>query len=165
MQASTANSNYFTDRLIRARVTHSAETLDTNTICSKKAAKLKAAHSKQGCNAELARLYSNIGQQVRASLCHLFWLRVSAYLVQTSSQPVGVHSEVEGPSGGGQVIAATQAGSHCQQCLLELAQVHQLPCMQAQEGLVLRETLHQGGDLFQKGFSRLFWGGGLAQDL
>jgi len=78
---------------------------------------------------------------------------------------VGVDSEVEGPSGGGQVITTPQAGSHCLQCLLELAQVQQLPCLQAQEGLVLREALHQGGDLFQKGFSRLFWGGGLAQDL
>jgi len=148
-----------------------------DNMCSIQVSKLEDAHSKWkqlGYNAKLARMYCNIGQQVRASLCqlfwlgvraslcHLLWLEVRAYLVQASSQPVGVHSQVEGPSGGGQIIAATQAGNHCQQCLLVPSQVQQLPCLQAHEGLVVGETKHQGGELFQECFSsRLFGAGAL----
>lgn len=79
-----------------------------------------------------------------------------AYLVKPSSQPVYVHIKVEDPSGGGQIIVATQGGSHCLQCILEPSQLQQLPCLQANEGLVVGEALHHGAHLLQKGFPGLF---------
>jgi len=60
-----------------------------------------------------------------------------------------MHGKVEGPSGGGHVIVATQEGSHCLQHILEPAQLHLLPCLQAHEGLVLGEAAHQGEAICQ----------------
>jgi hypothetical protein len=79
-------------------------------------------------------------------------------------------SEVEGPSGEGRPIGATQERSHGLQCLLKLAPLHLLPCLQAHQGLILGEAPHQGGDLIRDGgvgkdFSRQLWAGGRVQDL
>jgi len=76
-----------------------------------------------------------------------------------------MHGQVEGPSGGSHVIAATQEGSHCLQDILEPAQLHLLPGLQAHEGLVLGEATHQGGHLIQEGFSRQPWAEVRVQDL
>jgi len=83
---------------------------------------------------------------------------------------VHLHSQVEGPSGGGQPIGATQEGSHRLQHLLKLAPLHLLPCLQAHQGLILGEATHKGGDLIRDGgvrkdFSRQLWAGGRVQDL
>jgi hypothetical protein len=60
-----------------------------------------------------------------------------------------MQGEVEGPSGGSHPIAATQEGSHCLQDILEPAQLHLLPGLQAHEGLVLGEAAHQGEAICQ----------------
>jgi len=70
-------------------------------------------------------------------------VKVTAYLVKISIEPMHMDSEVEGPSGGGQSIAATQEGTHCLQHILEPAQLHLLPGLQAHEGLVLRVLTDQ----------------------
>lgn len=67
-------------------------------------------------------------------------------------------------------MGATQEGSHCLHCLSELSQLHLLPCLQAHQGLVLGEALHQGGDLIRDGgvgkdLPRQLWAGGRVQDL
>jgi len=102
-----------------------------------------------GCNVKLARLYCNVGQQVRASLCQLLWSEVRAYLVKIAHEPANMHSQVESPSGGGHPIAATQEGSHCLQHIPKPAQQHLLPRLQAHQGLVLRELADQGEAICQ----------------
>ena len=104
---------------------------------------------------------------------HIWQLKngsIEQHLIELSREPVHVDSEVEGPSGGGHPIGATQEGSHCLQHLLKLAPLHLLPCLQTHEGLILGEAPHQGGDLIRDGgvrkdFSRQLWAGGRIQDL
>lgn len=76
-----------------------------------------------------------------------------------------MHIQVEGPSGGGHPIAAAQEGSQRLQHSLKPAQLHLVPGLQAHQGLILGEALHEGGHLIWKDFSRQLWAGGRVQDL